>query len=128
MHIFPMFSIYCEVFIFFQFGSFETGSFRIWSKLNLLYILSHSCLYHELFVFKRVGKTTEKILTGPRSLATFSHASKPVPRTVQTFSSCTRCPDVCQCLVAQKSMANTSKNKLNTLMTNLSCKFKYVQL
>ena len=44
--------------------------------------------------------------------------------TVQTFNFCTSRPDVCQRLVVQIPMDNMSKNKPNTVMTQVACELK----
>ena len=47
------------------------------------------------------------------------------PPTAQTFNSCSSQPDdVCQCLVAQTSMDNMSKNKPSAPMTHIACESK----
>ena len=44
--------------------------------------------------------------------------------TVQPFHSYTSRPDICQCLVVQTTMGNTSKNKPNIPMTHVACESK----
>ena len=41
--------------------------------------------------------------------------------TVQTFTSCTSQPEVCQCLVVQIPIENMSKHKSSTPMTHVAC-------
>ena len=43
---------------------------------------------------------------------------------VQTYTSCTSRPDVCQCLVVQTPMHNMSRNIPTTSMTHVACESK----